>query len=111
MDKLLVLYHIFVDSKQQEFEEAYRKHKPQIESIPGHFSEILARSTDDPSHYMIVSLWQPEAFFSWLQSPSHAEVVDTLNRYKRAEAQVSRYTVIDSFDRLAQQIAPLRLIS
>ena len=103
MDKLLVLYRISVDTRQQEFEEVYRKYKPRIESIPGHISEILARSMDDPSSYIIVSLWQLEAFFAWLQSPSHIEVVDMLNRYKRADAQISTYTLIDSFKRPAQK--------
>jgi len=107
MEKLLVLYRLFVDTRQQEFEEVYRKYKPHIERVPGHISEILARSMDDHSSYIIVSLWQPEAFFAWLQSPSHAEVVDMLNRYKHAEAQVSRYTVINDFDSSVQQIAPL----
>jgi heme-degrading monooxygenase HmoA len=105
MDKLLVLYRICVDTKQQEFEEAYRKHKPRIESVPGHISEILACSMDDPSSYIIVSIWQPEDFFAWLQSPSHTEVVDMLNRYKRAGTQISRYTVIESFHQSALQTA------
>ena len=110
MDNLIVLYRISVDTRQQEFEEVYRKYKPHIESVPGHISEILARSIDDPSSYIIVSLWQSEAFFAWLQSPSHAEMVDMLNRYKRARAQVSRYTVSESFHQSAQQIASPRLI-
>jgi heme-degrading monooxygenase HmoA len=111
MDKLLVLYRISVDTRQQEFEKAYRKYKPHIESVPGHISEILARSMDDPACYMIVSIWQPEDFFAWLQSPSHAEMVDMLNRYKRAYSHVSRYTVMESLHQSAQQIASPRLIS
>lgn len=111
MDKLLVLYRIFVDSKQQEFEEVYRKYKPGIESVPGHISEILVRSIDDPSSYMIVGLWQSKDFFAWLQSPSHTEMVDMLNRYKRAGTQISKYTVIDSFHQSALQTASVQLIS
>jgi heme-degrading monooxygenase HmoA len=111
MEKLLVLYRLFVDTRQQEFEEVYRKYKPHIERVPGHISEILARSMDDHSSYIIVSLWQPEAFFAWLQSPSHAEVVDMLNRYKRAYSHVSRYTVMESLHQSTQQIAPVQLIS
>lgn len=103
MDKLLVLYRIAIDTRQQEFEEAYRKYKPHMEHVPGHISEILVRSTNDPSSYVIVSIWQPEGFFAWLQSPSHTEVVDLLNTYKRAEARTSKYTVVDSFGPFGEQ--------
>lgn len=103
MDKLLVLYRIFVDTRQQEFEEAYRKYKPHIECVSGHISERLLRSVSDPSSYMIMSIWQPEDFFIWLRSPSHVEVSNMLNTYKRAESQISRHTIVESFDRLAQQ--------
>jgi len=103
MDKLLVLYRISVDTRQQEFEEAYRKCKPHIECVSGHISEKLLRSVSDPYSYTIMSIWQTQDFFAWLRSPSHAEVTNILNTYKRAGSKISRYTIVESFDRLAQQ--------
>src|SRR5258708_40120052 len=103
MDKLLVLYRISVDTRQQEFEDAYRKCKPHIECVPWHISEKLLRSVSDPSSYTIMSIWQPEDFYAWLPSPSHAEVVNMLNTYKRGESKISRYTIVERFDRLPQQ--------
>jgi len=100
MEKMLVLYRITVDSRQEEFEEAYRTYKPTVDRVPGHFTEMLVRSSSDPSAYMIVSTWQPESFFAWLRSPAHAEIADLLQTYKRGEAQISRYKLIDSFERV-----------
>ncbi|HEU5376850.1 MAG TPA: antibiotic biosynthesis monooxygenase family protein [Ktedonobacteraceae bacterium] len=100
MEKLLVFYRITVDIKQEEFEEAYRQYKPKMEYIPGHYSEMLVRSTTDANTYGILSTWQPESFLNWLESPAHAEVVDLLNTYKRGAPQISRYVVAERFDRL-----------
>lgn len=97
MEKMLVLYRITVDSRQEEFEEAYRRYKPELDRLPGHLFEVLVRSEHDPSSYMIMSTWQPESFFAWLRSPEHAEVVELLNRYKHGEAQISRYMLIEHF--------------
>lgn len=103
MEKLLVLYRLTVDNRQEEFEEAYRHYKPHVDCIAGHCSEMLVRSSVDPSAYMIVSTWQPERFFAWLQSPAHNEVADLLKTYKRGEAKISRYTLVERFERPAQE--------
>lgn len=103
MEKLLVLYRLTVDNRQEEFEEAYRQYKPHVDGIPGHYSEKLVRSSVDPSAYVIVSTWQPESFFAWLQSPAHNEVADLLNTYKRGEAKISRYTLVERFEQAASE--------
>lgn len=99
METLLVLYRITVDARQKEFEEAYKQYKPNMDHIPGHYSEALICSTTDPTAYAILSTWQPEAFLAWLQSPAHAEVVDLLDTYRREAPQIFRYTVSEGFER------------
>ena len=98
MDVLMVFYRISVDTRREEFEEAYRSYKPHMEKVAGHLDEMLVRSLDDPSAYMIVSQWQPEAFPLWLQSPAHQEIVTILNMYKSAAAQLSRYMLLRHFE-------------
>jgi heme-degrading monooxygenase HmoA len=98
MGVLMVFYRISVDTRQDEFEEAYRSYKPHMEQVPGHLDEMLIRSLDDPSAYVIVSQWQPEAFAAWLQSPAHQEIVKILNTYKSSAAQVSRYILLQHFE-------------
>ena len=99
MGQLLVLYRFSVDENRLAFKDAYRSQKEALAQIPGHLSEVLVHSTADPSSYMIVSTWESARFFDWLQSSSHATVVDMLNKYKRADTNISRYTIMDTFEK------------
>lgn len=81
------------DGEQQSFLEAYEQMRYQVSAVPGHLTDQLCQSTDDPLRWLITSEWEaPEPFLSWLDSAEHREMVRPLSKCVR-DTRSLRFTV------------------
>lgn len=81
------------DGAQQRFLEAYDQMRFQVSAVPGHLTDQLCQSTEDPSRWLITSEWEsPEPFLDWIDSPEHREMVRPLSTCVR-DTRSLRFTV------------------
>ncbi|MEU1177024.1 SchA/CurD-like domain-containing protein [Streptomyces sp. NPDC005820] len=74
---LLVDVH---DGAQQQFLEAYEQLCNQVASVPGHVSDQLCQSIENPSQWLITSEWESAPpFLTWVNSEEHVEMVKPLH--------------------------------
>ncbi|MEU1576939.1 SchA/CurD-like domain-containing protein [Streptomyces collinus] len=74
---LLVDVH---DGAQQEFLEAYEQLCNQVASVPGHVSDQLCQSIENPSQWLITSEWESAPpFLAWVNSEEHVRMVEPLH--------------------------------
>lgn len=65
---------------QQRFLDAYQLLRDQVASVPGHVSDQLCQSIEDPSQWLITSEWESaEPFLAWVDSPEHREMVKPMH--------------------------------
>ncbi|MET9735724.1 SchA/CurD-like domain-containing protein [Streptomyces sp. NPDC006458] len=78
---LLVDVH---DGAQQQFLEAYEQMCNQIASVPGHVSDQLCQSIENPSQWLITSEWESAPpFLTWVNSEEHVQMVRPLHNCVR----------------------------
>ncbi|WP_031519577.1 SchA/CurD-like domain-containing protein [Streptomyces sp. NRRL F-5123] len=82
---------------QQAFLDAYQLLRDQVASVPGHVSDQLCQSIEDPSQWLITSEWESAApFLSWVESAEHREMVkpmhDCVNDTRSLRYEVLRET-------------------
>ena len=81
------------DGEQQRFLEAYEQMRYRVSAVPGHLTDQLCQSTEDPSRWLITSEWEAaEPFLAWLDSPEHNEMVRPLSQCVR-DTRSLRFTV------------------
>ncbi|MEU0054025.1 SchA/CurD-like domain-containing protein [Streptomyces sp. NPDC006184] len=74
---LLVDVH---DGAQQQFLEAYEQLCSQVASVPGHVSDQLCQSIENPSQWLITSEWESAPpFLAWVNSEEHVRMVEPLH--------------------------------
>ncbi|MFF8392521.1 SchA/CurD-like domain-containing protein [Streptomyces sp. NPDC016172] len=74
---LLVDVH---EGAQQEFLEAYEQLCHQVASVPGHVSDQLCQSIENPSQWLITSEWESAPpFLAWVNSEEHVRMVEPLH--------------------------------
>ncbi|MFJ5777012.1 SchA/CurD-like domain-containing protein [Streptomyces sp. NPDC093094] len=74
---LLVDVH---DGAQQQFLEAYEQLCNQVASVPGHVSDQLCQSIENPSQWLITSEWESAPpFLTWVNSEEHVRMVQPLH--------------------------------
>jgi heme-degrading monooxygenase HmoA len=74
---LLVDVH---DGAQQQFLEAYEQLCNQVASVPGHVSDQLCQSIENPSQWLITSEWESAPpFLTWVNSEAHVRMVEPLH--------------------------------
>jgi heme-degrading monooxygenase HmoA len=74
---LLVDVH---DGAQQQFLEAYEQLCTQVASVPGHVSDQLCQSIENPSQWLITSEWESAPpFLTWVNSEEHVQMVAPLH--------------------------------
>ncbi|MBM9509879.1 SchA/CurD-like domain-containing protein [Actinacidiphila acididurans] len=65
---------------QERFLEAYELLRTQVHEVPGHVSDQLCQSIEDPSQWLITSEWESaEPFLKWVDSPEHREMVKPMH--------------------------------
>lgn len=65
---------------QQRFLDAYDQLCHQVAAVPGHVSDQLCQSIENPSQWLITSEWESAApFLAWVDSEEHREMVKPLH--------------------------------
>ncbi len=65
------------DGAEQRFLEAYDQMCRRVAAVPGHISDQLCQSIENPSQWLITSEWESALpFLAWVDSPAHLEMVE-----------------------------------
>ncbi|POX51351.1 TcmI family type II polyketide cyclase [Streptomyces sp. Ru71] len=68
------------DGAQQQFLEAYEQLCHHVASVPGHVSDQLCQSIENPSQWLITSEWESAPpFLAWVNSEEHVRMVRPLH--------------------------------
>ncbi|SEQ13409.1 SchA/CurD-like domain-containing protein [Streptomyces radiopugnans] len=82
------------DGAQQEFLDAYEHMRNQVASVPGHLSDQLCQSIENPSQWLITSEWESAPpFLAWVNSEEHLETVRPLHSCVR-DTRSLRFSVL-----------------
>ncbi|MBZ9639152.1 SchA/CurD-like domain-containing protein [Streptomyces sp. PSKA30] len=93
---LLVDVH---DGAQQQFLEAYEQLCNQVASVPGHVSDQLCQSIENPSQWLITSEWESAPpFLTWVNSEEHVRMVEPLHRCVRDTRSLRFHIVRETGD-------------
>lgn len=64
------------------FEEAFAAVSRTVRGTPGHITDELLRSDDDPGAYILLSEWESrEAFLAWEDAPVHREATTPMRPF------------------------------
>ncbi|WKX73265.1 SchA/CurD-like domain-containing protein [Streptomyces sp. XD-27] len=65
---------------QRRFLDAYDQLCRQVAAVPGHVSDQLCQSIENPSQWLITSEWESaQPFLAWVDSEAHREMVKPLH--------------------------------
>lgn len=82
------------DGAQQRFMEAYEHLRNRVASVPGHISDQLCQSIENPSQWLITSEWESAPpFLAWVNSEDHVEMVQPLHSCVR-DTRSLRFSVL-----------------
>ncbi|MFF3325135.1 SchA/CurD-like domain-containing protein [Streptomyces sp. NPDC002889] len=82
------------DGAQQRFLTAYEHLRNQVASVPGHISDQLCQSIENPSQWLITSEWESAPpFLAWVNSEEHVETVRPLHDCVR-DTRSLRFSVL-----------------
>ncbi|MEU1596606.1 SchA/CurD-like domain-containing protein [Streptomyces sp. NPDC005708] len=77
--RVVLLVDVY-DGAQQQFLEAYEQLCSQVASVPGHMSDQLCQSIENPSQWLITSEWESAPpFLDWVNSEEHVQMVRPLH--------------------------------
>ncbi|OIK01165.1 SchA/CurD-like domain-containing protein [Streptomyces colonosanans] len=77
--RVVLLVDVY-DGAQPEFLKAYEQLCSQVASVPGHISDQLCQSIDNPSQWLITSEWESAPpFLAWVNSEEHVQMVRPLH--------------------------------
>ncbi|GAA4934289.1 SchA/CurD-like domain-containing protein [Streptomyces coeruleoprunus] len=88
---LLVDLH---EGAQQRFLDAYEHMRRHVASVPGHISDQLCQSMENPSQWLIASEWaSAPPFLAWINSEDHIETVRPMQSCVR-DLRSMRYHIV-----------------
>ncbi|MEU6242916.1 SchA/CurD-like domain-containing protein [Streptomyces sp. NPDC047024] len=77
--RVVLLVDVY-DGAQQQFLEAYELLCAQVAQVPGHVSDQLCQSIENPSQWLITSEWESAPpFLTWVNSEEHVAMVEPLH--------------------------------
>ncbi|MFF8596576.1 SchA/CurD-like domain-containing protein [Streptomyces sp. NPDC015220] len=77
--RVVLLVDVY-DGAQQQFLEAYEEMYKQVASVPGHVSDQLCQSIENPSQWLITSEWESAPpFLAWVNSEEHVRMVQPMH--------------------------------
>lgn len=77
--RVVLLVDVY-DGAQQQFLEAYEQLCNQVASVPGHVSDQLCQSIENPSQWLITSEWESAPpFLAWVNSEEHVRMVEPMH--------------------------------
>ncbi|MFD9001050.1 SchA/CurD-like domain-containing protein [Streptomyces sp. NPDC059582] len=82
------------DGAQKQFLKAYERMRNQVASVPGHISDQLCQSIENPSQWLITSEWESAPpFLAWVNSEEHVETVQPLHSCVR-DTRSLRFSIV-----------------
>ncbi|MEU6463627.1 SchA/CurD-like domain-containing protein [Streptomyces sp. NPDC046976] len=105
--RVVLLVDVF-DGAQQQFLEAYEQLCNQVASVPGHVSDQLCQSIENPSQWLITSEWESAPpFLTWVNSEEHVRMVEPLHSCVRNTRSL-RFHIVRETGRAYETDAPAR---
>lgn len=90
----VVLMLDLYEGAQKQFLEVYEDLRSQVSSVPGHISEELCQSIENPSQWLITSEWESASpFLAWVNSEDHVKTVQPLHGCVR-DTRSLRFSVL-----------------
>jgi heme oxygenase (mycobilin-producing) len=78
----------------EAFLRAYEAVRWQVARVPGHLTDQVCRSAEDPDEWLITSEWRSaEDFLAWESTPGHRDAAAPMMGHVR-ERRSLRYTVL-----------------
>ncbi|MFG2478900.1 SchA/CurD-like domain-containing protein [Streptomyces fagopyri] len=103
--RVILLLDLY-EGAQQQFLDAYEHMCNQVASVPGHISDQLCQSIENPSQWLITSEWESAPpFLAWVNSEEHVETVRPMHSCVR-DTRSMRYSVLRETHPNQQQAAP-----
>ncbi|MFD8425319.1 SchA/CurD-like domain-containing protein [Streptomyces sp. NPDC059466] len=103
--RVILLLDLY-DGAQQKFLDAYELMCNQVASVPGHISDQLCQSIENPSQWLITSEWESAPpFLAWVNSEEHVETVRPMHSCVK-DTRSMRYSILRETHRNPQQAAP-----
>ncbi len=91
--RVILLLDLY-EGAQQQFLEAYELMRKQVAAVPGHISDQLCQSIENPSQWLITSEWESAPpFLAWVNSEDHVEVVKPMHSCVR-DTRSTRYSIL-----------------
>ncbi|MFF0473806.1 SchA/CurD-like domain-containing protein [Streptomyces sp. NPDC004284] len=91
--RVILLLDLY-DGAQQQFLEAYEVMRKQVAGVPGHISDQLCQSIENPSQWLITSEWESAPpFLAWVNSEEHVEMVKPMHSCVR-DTRSMRYSIL-----------------
>ncbi|MEU8523516.1 SchA/CurD-like domain-containing protein [Streptomyces sp. NBC_01216] len=91
--RVILLLDLY-EGAQQQFLDAYELMRNQVASIPGHISDQLCQSIENPSQWLITSEWESAPpFLAWVNSEEHVETVRPMHSCVR-DTRSMRYSIV-----------------
>ncbi|MGW4561297.1 SchA/CurD-like domain-containing protein [Streptomyces sp. NPDC004561] len=105
--RVVLLVDVF-DGAQQQFLEAYEQLCNQVASVPGHVSDQLCQSIENPSQWLITSEWESAPpFLTWVNSEEHVRMVEPLHSCVRNTRSL-RFHIVRETGSAFETTAPSR---
>ncbi|MFF6996453.1 SchA/CurD-like domain-containing protein [Streptomyces sp. NPDC008313] len=91
--RVILLLDLY-EGAQQQFLDAYEHMRNQVASVPGHISDQLCQSIENPSQWLITSEWESAPpFLAWVNSEEHVETVRPMHSCVR-DTRSMRYSIL-----------------
>jgi heme-degrading monooxygenase HmoA len=103
--RVVLLVDVY-DGAQQQFLEAYEQLCSQVTSVPGHVSDQLCQSIENPSQWLITSEWESAPpFLTWVNSEEHVRMVAPLHSCVR-DTRSLRFHIVRETDGPSMDVEP-----
>ncbi|WP_345584919.1 SchA/CurD-like domain-containing protein [Streptomyces prasinosporus] len=91
--RVILLLDLY-EGAQEQFLEAYEHMRNKVASVPGHISDQLCQSIENPSQWLITSEWESALpFLAWVNSEEHIAIVRPMHSCVR-DTRSMRYSVL-----------------
>ncbi|CAL9622989.1 SchA/CurD-like domain-containing protein [Streptomyces pilosus] len=91
--RVILLLDLY-EGAQEQFLDAYEHMRNKVASVPGHISDQLCQSIENPSQWLITSEWESALpFLAWVNSEEHIAIVRPMHSCVR-DTRSMRYSVL-----------------
>ncbi|MEU7472826.1 SchA/CurD-like domain-containing protein [Streptomyces sp. NPDC044984] len=91
--RVILLLDLY-EGAQEQFLAAYEHMRNKVASVPGHISDQLCQSIENPSQWLITSEWESALpFLAWVNSEEHIQIVRPMHSCVR-DTRSMRYSVL-----------------